>query len=391
MTLLLENNPTQTLHVTPLTGRELPAALVGDWNRLAGDMPLRRWEWLAPWWQCYRAENDQLCLLVVRDEMERVVGLAPWYLTRSFLDGRALRFLGDNEICTDYQTLLAEPQHADSVVAAVGDWLLHEGRGQWDTLDWRGKLAVDPLLEPLAARLVAAGGAARQRPLESAWRVEFPATWQEFTTGALSRKRREKLRALDRKFVQSGRAKLQTLASADELDKYLSIWQDLHQTRRAELGQAGCFAHPTFKIYHREVMREMLACDLLQMHYLELDGTPAASMYCLRGEGGIFQYQSGMDVTREQAQPGWLCQLLAMRASLEHGAAFWDFLRGDEAYKASWGAAPRSLVQQRIAAPRHTARWRHRFWTTQLNLKQWAKRTLRKQTTTGKTEEEHRN
>ena len=382
MTLLIEPPAPPTLHITAITGRELPAALADAWNRLAADMPLHRWEWLAPWWQHYRGAEDQLCLLVVRDAAERVVGLAPWYQTRSFLDGRTLRFLGDNEICTDYQTLLVEPEHADDVVNAVGDWLLNAGREQWDTLDWRGKAAVEPRLEAVAARLIAAGGAARQRPLESAWRVEFPATWQEFTTQSLSRKRREKIRALDRKFVQTGRAKLQTLTHAKELDKFLDIWQDLHQHRRAELGQAGCFANPTFKVYHRQVMNELLASGHLQMHYLELDGTPAASMYALRGNGGVYQYQSGIDVTRMQAQPGWLCQLLAMRQSLEQGAGFWDFLRGDEPYKASWGAAPTHLVQQRLAAPKSTALWRHRLWTTQLDLKHWAKRILRKGTTT---------
>jgi CelD/BcsL family acetyltransferase involved in cellulose biosynthesis len=388
MTPLLEQPATATLQVTRLAGRELPTALAGDWNRLAADMPLRRWEWLAPWWQHYRGAEEQLCVLVVRNEANEVVGLAPWYSTRSFLDGQTLRFLGDNEICTDYQTLLVAPGYADQVVATVGAWLLGEGRGAWDTLDWRGALASDSLLEPLTARLCAAGGASRQRPLESAWRVELPATWQEFTNGALSRKRREKLRALDRKYIATGRAMLQTLANASELDKYLDIWQDLHQHRRAELGQAGCFAHPTFKIYHRDVLHELLAIDRLQMHYLELDGTPAASMYCLRGDGGIYQYQSGMDVTRQQAQPGWLCQLLAMRQSLEQGARFWDFLRGDEAYKASWGAVPQTLVQQRLAAPKSTALWRHRLWTTQLDMKHWAKRILRKEApATKKTEE----
>lgn len=388
MTLLLEHETTQTLHVTRIDSRDMPMSLADDWNRLADDMPLRRWEWLAPWWQHYRAADDRLCLLVVRDAAEQVVGIAPWYQTRSFLDGRALRFLGDNEICTDYQTLLAEPMHAKAVVDAVGDWLLGAGRACWDTLDWRGNLVADPRLEPLAARLVATGGASRQRLLENTWRVEFPGTWQEFTSRALSRKRREKLRALDRKYVQSGRATLRTLTSVEELEEYLDIWQQLHQNRRAELGQAGCFANPTFKVYHRQVMREMLDIDRLQMHYLELDGTPAASMYCLRGDGGIWQYQSGMDVSREQAQPGWLCQLLAMRQSLEHGARFWDFLRGDEAYKASWGAAPTPLVQQRLAAPRSAALWRQRLWTTQLDMKHLAKRLLHKQaTTTSKSEE----
>ncbi len=387
MTLLLENDAIQTLQVTRTTARELPAVLADDWNRLADDMPLRRWEWLAPWWRHYRAAGDQLCLLVVRNDAWQVLGIAPWYQTRTLLGGRALRFLGDNEICTDYQTLLVDPSYAEEVVAALGDWLLVAGRGEWDTLDWRGKLDADPLLEPLAARLLAAGGATQQRPLENSWRVELPATWNEFASRSLSRNRREKLKILERKYIQQGRAKLHTLTRVEELDEYLEILHRLHQDRRAELGQAGCFANPTFKIYHREVMQSLLEIDRLQLHYLELDGTPAASMYCLRGEGGVFQYQSGMDATREQLKPGWTCQLMAMRQSLENGAQFWDFLRGDEAYKASWGATPLPLAQQRIAAPHAAAQWRHRLWSAQLGLRQWAKRIIRKQSTTSKIEE----
>lgn len=382
MTLLLENETTQALQVTCIDARELPTALADDWNRLAADMPLRRWEWLAPWWKHYRAADERLSVLIVRNQHDEIVGLAPWYQTRTLLYGRVLRFLGDNEICTDYQTLLAQPAHADAVVTAVGDWLLGAGRDQWDTLDWRGKLAAEPLLEPLAARLLAAGGASRQRSLENSWRVELPATWSEFISRCLSRNRREKLKSLDRKYVVTGRAKLHTLTRAEDLDEYLEILQRLHQNRRADLGQAGCFANPTFKIYHREVLQNLLELDRLQLHYLELDGAPAASMYCLRGEGGVFQYQSGMDATREHLQPGWTCQLLAMRQSLEAGARFWDFLRGDEAYKASWGAASLPLVQQRLAAPRTVALLRHRLWGAQLDLRQWAKRTLRRPATT---------
>lgn len=378
MTLLLEQEPTLCLQVTCINARELPAALADDWNRLANDMPLRRWEWLAPWWRHYRTAKARLCVLVVRDQHAQVVGIAPWYQTHSFLQGRVLRFLGDNEICTDYQTLLAEPAQADAVVASIGEWLLGAGRDEWDTLDWRGKLAADPLLEPLAAHVLAAGGMSGQRLLENSWRVELPRTWHEYTSQHLSRGRADKLKALQRKYVKTGLAKLRTLTRAEELDEYLEILQRLHQNRRAALGQAGCFANPIFKIYHREVLQNLLQADRLQLHYLELEGTPAASMYCLRGVGGVFQYQSGMDATRKHAHPGWTCQMLAMRQSLEQGARFWDFLRGDETYKASWGAVAVPLVQQRLAAPRLSAQWRHRLWRGELGLRQWAKRTLRR-------------
>jgi len=382
MTLMLEHPTPVALHVTCISARELPENLADDWNRLAADMPLRRWEWLAPWWRHYRAPGDRLCLLIVRDENNEVVGIAPWYQTRTLLEGNSLRFLGDNEICTDYQTFLSIPEQANAVVAAIHDWLLCAGQHEWDTLDWRGMLATDPLLANLTARLHDAGAKSRQRSQENSWRVELPETWSQFTNGTLTKKRREKLKTLERKYVLTGRAKLQTLTNPSELDNYLDILQRLHQSRRADLGQAGCFANPTFKIYHRDVAVRLLAEDRLLLHVLELDDTPAAAMYCLRGSGGIFQYQCGMDSSRAQLQPGWICQMLAMQQSLEQGARFWDFLRGDEPYKAAWGAKALPLVQQRLAAPRRSALWRQKLWGVQLDLRRLAKQVLWRQTDT---------
>ena len=90
-------------HVTAVDSAELPDALREDWNRLAAGMPLRAWEWYALWWRTYREGKQRLRTLVIHDEQQRVRGIAPWYQTRSLTAGRVLRFLGDNEICTDYQ------------------------------------------------------------------------------------------------------------------------------------------------------------------------------------------------------------------------------------------------------------------------------------------------
>jgi hypothetical protein len=48
-------------------------------------------------------------------------------------------------------------------------------------------------------------------------------------------------------------------------------------------------------------------------------------------------------------------------------------LRGDEAYKISWGARPRPTVETRIVARRAAARLRHAIWLTRTHVRRWMK------------------
>ena len=146
---------------------------------------------------------------------------------------------------------------------------------------------------------------------------------------------------------------------------------DLHQRRRRSLGQRGCFASPRFAAFHREVMPAMLAQGQLQLHWLELDGRPVAAEYHLAGGGVIYAYQSGIDPARLDAEPGRLITAALLRRAIRQGFSAYDFLRGDEPYKAHFCAAPRPMLALRAVAGRPLARLRHTLWLAAANVKQW--------------------
>ena len=54
-----------------------------DWNRLAGDVPFRRFEWLEAWWRCYWQPGMELFVLTLRDPAGELIALAPWHARRS--------------------------------------------------------------------------------------------------------------------------------------------------------------------------------------------------------------------------------------------------------------------------------------------------------------------
>jgi CelD/BcsL family acetyltransferase involved in cellulose biosynthesis len=147
----------------------------------------------------------------------------------------------------------------------------------------------------------------------------------------------------------------------------------LHQRRRIALGQPGCFASDRFGEFHREVASELLAAGQLRLFWLELDGSPVAAEYQLAGGGVTYAYQAGVDPLRIDEEPGRLITIATLQHAIAEGQQAFDFLRGDEPYKAHWRAEPRQTHSYRVAAGSRAARIRHHAWTAADGMRDWLK------------------
>lgn len=123
------------LSVTRLTTLPELADIADRWNELAGGVPFRSWEWLSAWWRFYCGPQDRLCTLVMRDAANRIVAIAPWYVSSKRGEGRVIRFLGGGEVCSDYVTVLCEPTTKAAVTARLMRWLTEDASGDWDLLE----------------------------------------------------------------------------------------------------------------------------------------------------------------------------------------------------------------------------------------------------------------
>lgn len=365
--------------------------LANDWDRLSRGVPFRSWHWLSTWWRSYGllAGNRQqlsLYVLAVFDGSSRLVGVAPWYLESTAAQGVVARFLGSGEVCSDYLSILCEPGLEAEVAESLAEWLLENGRGGrssltsdgngWDLLHCYGVDAEDPAVGALVDKLAERDYTVHRRPGPNCWRIELPERWEDYL-GMLAKNYRHKLRDMDRTLVASGRAELFTVYQRDQLDEAQRILIDLHQARRRQLGDAGCFRCETFATFHREVMPRLLSAGQLQLHWAELDGRPIAAEYQIAGSGVVYAYQSGIDPERLRSCPGHLLQMMTIRRAIEQGYRGYDFLRGDEPYKARWRARPHASLDVRIVPSRVSARLRHGLWLAGTNLKQLVKSGLR--------------
>jgi CelD/BcsL family acetyltransferase involved in cellulose biosynthesis len=352
-----------------------------DWERLAAGMPFRSWTWLSHWWRQYGPRSDteelrtRLATLCVFDDADTLVGIAPWYLDCSAVRGRVLRPLGSGEVCSDYLGVLCQPARQEAVAGALADYLVENALDdgpdalRWDLLQLDGIDAEDRAMNALAGDLAAAGCSIQRQSKMSCWRLDLPTDWESYVA-SLGKHLRRDARNLDRE-LRENRATLHEATRLDELPRAMDILVDLHQRRRKTLGEKGCFASARFLAFYRDVAPELLRRGQVRLSWLEFDGRPAAAEYQLAGDGVLYVYQSGMEPELLEHKPGRLINLMLVRQAIERGYRAYDFLRGDEPYKARFGAQPRPSVEFRIAAPRPAARLRYNLWEAGRNVKHW--------------------
>ena len=350
------------------------AELADAWNRLASDVPFQTWDWLEAWWRTYGNCADQcgraseLATIAVRDDAGRLIGLAPWYFENSSWHGRVLRFLGTHGVCSDYLGILAEPGREADVAAALATWLTEQARGQWDLIELD---SVDPenmVVCHLAAQMKSRGSLINLRPGPICWQIPLPTDWETYLAG-LSQSHRKQVRRRERRLFETGRAVLRSVNCEDDRLAAFAILVDLHQRRQISLGNHGSFASGSFRAFHQEVTRRFLQRGRLRLHWLELDGRPVAAEYGLAGTRAVYSYQGGFDPAASDESPGHVVTQATLKLAIEQGFSAFDFLRGDEPYKAHWRAIARPSVRLRIVAAHASARIRHGVWVAATTLK----------------------
>ena len=366
-----------SLHVSLLTKLTDLLAHSTAWDGLAGSIPFRTSAWITAWWRHYgpspagRKRSLGLYVPAVFDESGQLLALALWCRRFSLTEGWILEWLGHGEVCSDYLGLLCAVESADAVTQALADWLCDHCRQpdeRWDHLRLDAVDAEDAPTKKLVEALATNHCTVHRRAGPRCWRLGLPPRWDEYLE-RVSKSHRKQIRRLERNILDSGQARLQTVQTAAELPRAFSILMDLHQKRRASLGHEGRFASPRFAAFHRDLSAALAQEGRCALHWLEIDGQPAAAEYHFRSQGMIFAYQSGVDPERLEHEPGNLITVALLKDAVERGDRGIDFLRGDEPYKSHFRAEPRPSVRFRVAAPGWRARCCLLGWTAARGIK----------------------
>ncbi len=348
------------------------APFAGMWNDLASGVPFRSWAWNSSWWRHYGlpSPHRKLCILIAL-ENNQIVGIVPWFVERSAARGTVVRWLGSDEIHSDYLGAMCRNGYEESVAQAAADFLLdRKNRVAWDQLEIDGIDASDPCTSLLIAKLTQGGCTAHPTYPLNCWRLSLPASWEEYLA-MVSKGHRKRLRRIDRDLFATGRAQFHIVKKRHEIDSIWSTFIELHQKRRNMKGDEGCFISPRFEAFHREMMERLFDDGNLQFSWLELDGRRAAADYQIVSAGVTYVYQAGIDIDLLAEEPGNVMTAATIKHAIATGGSAVDFLRGDEPYKPHFRAEARPCPIMRVVPNRPVARLRHNMLVVGRRAKEW--------------------
>ncbi len=311
-----------TVIVSDIAGLE---ALETPWWRLFDSCPeatpFQSPAWLIAWWRAFHPGD--LRTIAIRDG-DRLVGFAPFYIERAIAGGRLLAVgIG----LSDYLDVLVAPDCRSAVLSAIAAAIeTLPGWQEWELTDMASFAAGRGLPHlsscaceetPAAARYVLALTEEPARPVP----------------GGKARK----LRMAEHRAHRDGGYRIYK-ADAVSLDRLLTRLIDLHHERWTARGETGVFADPRVERCHREALPALLKRGVLRLYGLERHGRITAVQLGFQHRQRAFAYLGGFDPNDMQVSPGTLLTAHAIKEAQRERCCWFDFLKGDEAHKLSWGA-----------------------------------------------------
>ena len=281
-------------------------------ERVPPAFPFQRPEWLLPWWSHFG--SGRLRVMVFREAGE-VAGVLPLFL-HEWKGRRQLTLLGSG--ITDYLDPLLPSYAVELVGEKLRSW------DDWDVCDWQD-LSRDTSLGVL-------GDVRDEMPCST---VELNGSFEDFLA-ARPKDLRRNVRRYREKAEGMGPVVFEVSDAADA--GLLDTLIELHRVRWEKSGESGMIAANRSEGFVREVSGVFAAMGMLRIFTVRFSGRIAAILLAMRNESTIFSYLSAFDPEWEAL--GFGRELLARAFEYAYGQGYtrWDFLRGDEHYKFSWGA-----------------------------------------------------
>ena len=291
-----------------------------EWSRfvqkLAPANPFQMPEWLLTWWSHFG--SGELRTMVFRRNGE-VVGVLPCFL-HEWKGRRQFTLVGSG--ITDYLDPLFEPLCVDRILDLLRKQLGHWT--DWDICDWQD-LSPDSPLRTL-------GTTVEETPCTE---IAIQQPFEEFLS-TRGKDLRRNLRRYRQQAQAHGSVQFDVTEFADP--KLIDALIELHRARWAEHGESGMIEANHSERFLRDVTGLLARRGSLKIFSVRFADRIAAILLALSNRSTIFSYLSAFDPRTETFGFGRELLAQALRYAHDGGYRCWNFLRGNEPYKFSWGA-----------------------------------------------------
>lgn len=316
--------------------RELKA----DWSALARSIesvtPFQLPEWLTTWWAHFG--SGQLHVMVFWSGSE-MAGIVPCFL-HEWNGRRQMTLVGSG--ISDYLEPPIRPAHTQEVLELLSKHL--SSNCEWQRCEWQD-LSTGSQLKGLQCDQSTSLAVSKDVPCSE---VRFTGSFEEFWSKRPKDLRRNVRRYTDRALLE-GELQFNETTEADPV--LLDTLIQLHAVRWNRRGQPGMIEANGSAEFLRAVAAEFAGGGMLRFFSIRYQGKVAALVMAFLYSNRVFGYMSAFDPQFEAFGLGRKLLYETLRHCHNVGYHAWNFLRGDEPYKFSWGAE--LIAKSRITLTRN--------------------------------------
>jgi len=310
-------------------------ASVSNWLESSGGAlecpaPFVQPGWMRAWQEVF-APRASLWIRSFRSG-ERVVGIAPLRV-----ESGTARLIGDADVC-DHLDLVCAAAHRKEFCSALLDHLKSSGIDRLELNPLRPDSLVMEGLVPAARAKGCAVSIAEENVL---FEMRLPESWEDYLQSLSGKQRHEarrKLRRLENAVDAGFRLVQEPAAVRSAVNDFLLLFRQNRQDKAV-------FMDDRMESYFRLLAEHVSGT---RIGFLDVDGMPAAAVWCCDHDGTRYLYNSGYDAHLSHLSVGILCKLLSIRDAIARGFGTYDFLKGDEVYKRQLGGRPVPIYRCRI-------------------------------------------
>jgi CelD/BcsL family acetyltransferase involved in cellulose biosynthesis len=337
---------TERSHLPPIAGR---------WDELAladsRDGFFRTSAWYSSWMEHIRPDAEPF-VIIVKDRSGNIVGLAPLCrLQYRDLGFRltAIGWAGREVVSGDFLGIVSDGEHKARVTSLVLDFVVRV-RGKW------GALVMGELIDDSdSCRAVEQFGkeqgfALRRQEERICPYISLPATFEAYLM-SLGSSSRYNIRRRIREVIDKKKAVVRVYSRPEDLVRHLPTLIELHVARWRKDNLPGTLSRNGVLPFLNTVCSTLPPAAGCRLYVLEHEDRPVAAILMFHFGCSAVYYQAGWDPASPLATNGAALVLMALtiRDSIEQGFQYYEFLRGDEAYKTRWTKTYRSTVTVLLA------------------------------------------
>ena len=307
-----------------------------DWKRLLSisriDNIFLTWEWLFSWWEAY-SKGKELIILLLHEDNDDLIGIAPFYITYERSLGipiRVLRLVGSEEVCSEYLDVIAKKNKTNEVTKAIALFL--KDHIEWDILhllDVSEHCIINDVLREMEeeSNIICTDTIKTTNPF-----ISLPEN-EDIFMASLGHHKRSNIKRREKKLAKEHGFSIFKVDQMKNLGGAFRDFVALHQKLWESRGYPGMFKRQAFLRFHEAIAERFLENNWLRLYFLYISGKPVASLYGFQNGDKFYYYQSGFDPDWRVYGVGTILVNYTIKEAISSKLKEYDFLRGEAEYK----------------------------------------------------------